>query len=114
MQYVGTNYSQDISNELRNKITVNLVEYILEPEVILRHAVQERMIRIGQSNIHTFGATQSTILEAEVTAGIDDAAPMKKSILENEIAQGNYKANVDVPIIMTDSEKTQSSNEWST
>ena len=53
-------------------------------------------------------------MEAAVTAGIDDAAHMKLAILENEIAQGDYEANVDVPVIMTESEKTQSRNEWST
>ena len=39
---------------------------------------------------------------------------MKLAILENDIAQGDYEANVDVPIIMTNLEKTQSSNEWCT
>ena len=53
-------------------------------------------------------------MEAAVTAGIDDAAPMKLAILNNEIEQGEYKVNVDVPIIMTDLEKTRSSNEWRT
>ena len=37
---------------------------------------------------------------------------MKMDILENAIAQGEYEANVDVPIMMTESEKTKSSNEW--
>ena len=58
--------------------------------------------------------TQKIILEAAVTAGIDDAALMKLEILENAISQGEYEANVDVPIVMNDSEKTQSSNEWLT
>ena len=53
-------------------------------------------------------------MEAAVTAGINDAVPMKLAILENAIAQGEYEANVDVPIMMTESEKTQSSNEWRT
>ena len=35
-------------------------------------------------------------------------------MLENAIAQGEYEENVDVSIVMTDSEKTQSSNEWRT
>ena len=72
------------------------------------------MIRTGQPNIQTARETQKIILEAAVTAGIDDAAPMKLGILESTIAQGWYEANVDVPIMMTDSEKTQSSNEWRT
>ena len=72
------------------------------------------MIRTGQANIQTARETQKIILEAAVTAGIDDAAPMKLAILQNAIAQGEYEANVDVPIMMTDSEKTQSRNEGST
>ena len=39
---------------------------------------------------------------------------MKLAILENTIAQGEYEANVDVTIVMTDSERTQSRNEWRT
>ena len=111
VQYVGTNYGQDISNELQNKLTVNLIEPFHAYDVIEQHITQERIIRTGQANIHTARETQNIILEAAVTAGIDDAAPMKLAILENAIAQGEYKTNVEVPIVMTDSEKTQSSNE---
>ena len=39
VQYVGTNYGQDISNVLQNKLTVNLVEPIHAPEVIERHII---------------------------------------------------------------------------
>ena len=116
MQYVGTDYGQEKSNELQNKISVNLVdvEPVHAPEVIARNSIQERMIRTGQANIQTARKTKRIILEAAVTADIGDAAPMKLAMLENDIAQGNYEANVDVPIIMTDSEKTQSSNDVST
>ena len=69
------------------------------------------MIRTGQANIQTATETQKIILEAAVTAGIDDTAPTKLAILENVIAQGEYEANVDVPIVIIDSEKTQSINE---
>ena len=114
MQYVGTNYGQDISNELQNKLTVYLVEPVHVPEVIARHIIRERMIRTGQANIQTARETQNIILESAVTANIDNADPMKLVILDNAISQGEYEANVDVPIVMTDSEKTQSSNEWRT
>ena len=53
-------------------------------------------------------------MEAAVTASNVEAAPTKLTILENAIAQGEYKANVDVPIGMTESENTQSRNEWHT
>ena len=39
MQYVGTNYGQDISKKLQNKITVNLVEPVHAPEVIEIQAI---------------------------------------------------------------------------
>ena len=94
MQYVGKNYGQDISNELQNKITVNLVEPIHTSEVIARHDIRERMIRTGQANIQTDRETQGIILEAAVTVGIDDTVPTKLAILDNKIAQGDYEANV--------------------
>jgi hypothetical protein len=37
---------------------------------------------------------------------------MKLAILNNAIAEGNFEQNVEVPIEMSDSEKTQYSNEW--
>ena len=114
VQYFGTDYGQDISNELQNKLAVNLVEPVHAPEVIERHIIRERMSRTGQANIQTARETQKIILEAAFTAGIDCAAPKKLAIFENAIAQGEYEANVDVPIVMTDSEKTQSRNEWRT
>jgi hypothetical protein len=39
---------------------------------------------------------------------------MQLAILDNEIAEGNYKQNNEVPIEMSDSEKTQYSNDWRT
>ena len=68
------------------------------------------MIRTGQANIQIAKETQKIILEAAVTAGINDTAPMKLEMFENAIVQGEYEANVEVPIVMTDSEKTQSRN----
>jgi hypothetical protein len=38
-QYVGTNYGQDISNELQNKITVILVEPVHTDDVLLKHSL---------------------------------------------------------------------------
>jgi hypothetical protein len=38
---------------------------------------------------------------------------MQLAILDNEIAEGNYKQN-KVPIEMLDSEKTQYNNDWRT
>jgi hypothetical protein len=50
-QYVGTNYGQDISNELQNKITVILVEPVHTGDVLLKHSLKETIIRNGKMNI---------------------------------------------------------------
>ncbi len=44
IQFVGTNYGQDISNELQNKIPVILSEPVHTPEVLARHAICEQMV----------------------------------------------------------------------
>ena len=114
VDYVGTNYGQDISNELQNKITVTLAKPVHNPAVIQRHAIREQMIRNGQANIQQARQAQQVILQQAVTDGVDPEAPMRLAILENEIAQGDFEQNAEVPIEMTDSEKTQYSNEWRT
>jgi hypothetical protein len=50
-QYVGTNYGEDISNELQNKITFILVDHVHTDDVLLKHSLRETMIRNGQMNI---------------------------------------------------------------
>jgi hypothetical protein len=114
VQYVGTNYGQDISNEMQNKLTVTLVEPVHTDKVLTRHRVREQMIRTGQRNIQQVRRAQRAILQTAVDAGLDLEAPMKLAILQNEIAQGEFAANVDVPVELNDSEKTQFSNEWRT
>jgi hypothetical protein len=51
-------------------------------------------------------------LQAAVVAGLDVDAPMKLAILKNKIAQGEFAANIEVPVELTDSEETQFSSEW--
>jgi hypothetical protein len=113
-QYVGTNYGQDISNELQNKITAILVEPVHTDDVILKHSLRETMIHNGQINIQRARKAQETILEAAVQAGLDMEAPMKLALLQNDIAQGEFSANVEVPIVLNDSQKTPFRNEWRT
>jgi hypothetical protein len=113
VQYVGSNYGQDISNELQNKITVTLVEPVHTTEVLTRHAARELMTRTCQTNIQRARRAQESIQQAAVHAGTDPDAPMKLALLQNEIACA-FSANMDVPIELNDSEKTQFSNEWRT
>jgi hypothetical protein len=51
VQYVGTNYGQDINSELENKVWVILTEPVYTEDVLARHNVREVMIRNGQLNI---------------------------------------------------------------
>jgi hypothetical protein len=51
VQYVGTNYGQDINNELQNKVWVVLTEPVHTSDVLARHIAREVTIRNGQLNI---------------------------------------------------------------
>ena len=57
---------------------------------------------------------QENMLQQAVTAGTDLEAPMKLAILQNEIAQADFDMAQEVPIKMSNSEKTQYSNSWCT
>jgi hypothetical protein len=72
------------------------------------------MIRNVQLNIQQARQSQETILKAAVQSVTDMAAPMKLAILQNEIAQGKFAASIEVPVVLTDSEKTLFSNDWCT
>jgi hypothetical protein len=49
---------------------------------------------------------RQTVLEAAETAETDPEAPMKLALLQNEIAEGDFQQHAEVPIELTDSEKT--------
>jgi hypothetical protein len=111
VQFVlGTNYRQDISNELQNKIPVMLTKPVHTLEILVRHANQEQMVHTRQQNIQQARLSKGAILEAAATLGVDPDAPMQLAILDNEIAEGDYKQNNEVPIKLSDSEKTQYNN----
>jgi hypothetical protein len=75
---------QDISNELHNKITVDIIEPVNSAEVLRKHGLREAMIRSGQRNIQRAKIAQKIILKAAVVTS-DHDAPMKLAILKNEI-----------------------------
>jgi hypothetical protein len=114
MQYVGTNYGQYINNESQNKITVVLIEPVHTNDVLMRHSEREVMIRSGQLNIQRARPSQETILKASVLTGMYLDAPMKLAILQNKISHGKFAANIEVPVELNDSGKTQYSNDWYT
>ena len=51
VQYVGTSYGHDISNELQNKIAVVLPEPEYELAILMRHGARETMVHDGQANL---------------------------------------------------------------
>jgi hypothetical protein len=112
VQYAGTNYGQDISNELQNKIPMTIVEPVHTDDVLVRHGVIDEMIPAVQLKIQLAIKAQQTILQAAVTEGLDVDAPIKLAILQNEISQGEIAANIDIPAKLTDSEKTQFISKW--
>jgi hypothetical protein len=111
---VGTKYGQDINNQLQNKVSVVLTEPVHTDDVLARHSVREVMIRNGQLNIQQARQAQENILKASVQAGTNMDAPTKIAILQNEIAQGEFSASIEVPVELTDSKKTQFINDWRT
>jgi hypothetical protein len=72
------------------------------------------MVQTREENLQRARLLKQVILEASATLGADPDAPMQLAILDNEIAEGNYKQNNEVPIEMSDSEKTQYINDWRT
>jgi hypothetical protein len=72
------------------------------------------MIQTGQLNIQRARQAQETILKDSVLAGIDMDALMKLAIIQIKIDQGKFDDNIKVPVDLTDSEKTQFSNNWRT
>jgi hypothetical protein len=114
VQFVGTNYWQDVSNELQNKIPVVLSEPVHTQEVLARHAIHEQMVRTGEENLQRACLSKRVILKVAAALGHDPDAPMQLVILDYEITEGNYKQNNEVPIKMSDSEKMQYSNDWRT
>jgi hypothetical protein len=114
VQYVGSNYGQDIRNELQNKTTVTLNKLVHTNTVLSRHKTREQMICAGQINLQKARTAKQVILQKAVASGTDPDAPMQLAILDNEITEGTYQQGIKVPIEMTDSEKTQYNNEWRT
>jgi hypothetical protein len=85
VQFVGTNYGQDISNELQSKIPVILSEPVHTLEVLTRHAI--KMVRTREENLQRAHLSKRVILEAAATLGADPDAPMQLAILNIEIAE---------------------------
>jgi hypothetical protein len=106
---VGTNYGQDIINELHNKIIVDNIEPVHSAKVLRKQGLREAMIRSVQRNIKRARTAQEIILKAAVV-GSDHDAPMKLAILQNEIVQGDFSSSNEVAMeVKTERQIHQSS-----
>jgi hypothetical protein len=113
VQYVGTSYGQDISNELQKKVTVTLVEPVHKTEVLTRHGVRKQMISTVQMNIAgTKSPRGYSVNGSDRRTGF--GRTREAGSLTEQHCRGRFEANVYVPVELTDSEKTQFSNEWRT
>jgi hypothetical protein len=72
------------------------------------------MVHAGQVNLQTVHHAQEAILMKAVDEKKDPEAPIKLAVLQNEIAQAQFEIQQEIPIELTDSEKTQYSNAWCT
>ena len=98
-----------------NETTVTLLDQPAhDAGILLRHTTRVTLVRNAQQNLQTARRAQRMALQTAVIAGVDPDAPMKLAIMDNEIAQGDFEANNEVSIELTDSEKTANSNAWRT
>jgi hypothetical protein len=111
VQYVGTNYGQAICKELRNKTTVIIPEPVHTAAILKRHATRSKMIRDTQKDLQDAREEQKKDLEDEIAAGVKEAK-MKLAVVKAAIAEATYQMTLDIPIELTDSEKTSHNNAW--
>jgi len=113
VQHVGTTYGQDIANELQNKVTVTIPQPTYSAATLVQHQTREALVRKGQSNLQAVCKAEETVLRTAVAAK-EPGAAMQLVTLLNNIAMGEFQAMEEVPIKLTDFEKTHYSNELHT
>ena len=115
VQHVGTKYGQDISNDLNNKLKVNIVIQVHSNDVLVGHATREALVYTFQSNIQLDCQAQASMLRSASTADPSDVElPTKIAVMNSDISKGDYDIANKIPIEMSDSEKTAYGNEWRT
>ncbi len=112
---VGFAHGQDTSNELQNKAAVILVEPVHEPAMLLRNQARETVSRASQGRIQAARRANQVSLEAEIALGADVRADsVDLAGLINDVEEAELTRLEPIEIQMTDSEKTQCSDEWRT
>lgn len=111
-RWSNTTYGQDISNELLNKQELVLAEPTHMAAILACHATYETMVRDNQARMRMARADKRALLEDAIAQNIDTDVPMKLATLDNEIAVAEFEHNTEVPLELTDDEKTQHANKW--
>ena len=87
-QHVGTKYGQEISNDLNNKITVNIVKPVHSTRVLVRYATQEALFCMGQYKIQTAFWSQARMLRE---VAISDPSDAKLPNGDSDSGQQDYQ-----------------------
>jgi hypothetical protein len=112
-QHVGSEYGQDIANELQNKTEVVIPEPTHSDDVMTRHQGRVQLAQNARNNIRATRTQQLALLEQALDDG-DTGAAMEIAVLQNDMAQAAFEAQQPIPIGLTDEEKAQYSNAWRT
>ena len=113
--YVGTEYGNDIANELINKQEMTLPQPTYPQSVQVRHNTRENVIRTGQQNMLTAKEVQLATLEAQAEQADAPAdLPVAIASLQNEIAKLEFKMQEPIEVQMTKEEDSLYRNEWRT
>jgi hypothetical protein len=107
--YVGTNYGQDICTELRNKTSLIIPEPTHTADIMARYTKQSKVTRDNQTDLQAAREEQFRDLQDEIRAG-NKSAKMPLAHLKAEIKAAEYMMTLDIPIDLTEAEKTAHNN----
>ena len=113
VQYSGTIYGHDISNELQNKKTLVIQEPEYSQDTLTEHADATQRRDTHHARITRARTAKKIALEALSDAGDADAT-IALAELQNEMDEAEYKVSIPLPMILQGDEKTKHDNEWRT
>ena len=113
VQYSGTIYGHDISNELQNKKTLVIQEPEYSQDTLTEHA--DATLRRDTQHIRITRARTAKKIALEALSDAGDAdATILLAELQNEMDEAEYKVSIPLPMILQGDEKTKHDNEWRT
>jgi biopolymer transport protein ExbD len=106
-EYSGTEYGEDIANELRNEVEVTLPMPTHPDAAAQRHAARVAVITAARTNMEAARQAQLSALQAEQPPN-----PIAIATLENEITQAAFQAQQPIPVELTADEKVEYDSNW--